>query len=163
MPRPCRRACLLSVWSNGNLAGTTNDTESGRQACISGKVVDSMSRAAAGADVTLHDCRAIDSAAGGGLNKLVVAIRSGKTKTDAAGVFRFDSVDTGHYYIEVNDSNRLGSLYQAVIAPHESLSFVTTVQPMSAISGRIDTNLMKGSVTTQVFIAQVERKVTAEL
>jgi TolB protein len=151
---------LISCSSNGDLAGTTNDTESGRQACVRGIVVDSLTRPVSGAGVTLHDCRAIDSATGGGLNKLVAAIRSGTTKTNAAGLFRFDSVDTGHYYIEVNDSNRLGSLYQAVIAPHESLSFVTTVQPMSAISGRIDTNLMKGSVTTQIFIAQVERKGT---
>lgn len=154
-------ACTLITCSHmGDLAGTTNDTESGRQACVHGVVVDSLTRPVSGADVTLHDGRAIDSAAGGGLNKLVAAIRSGKTKTDSAGVFRFDSVDTGRYYIEINDSNRLGSLYQAVIVPHESLSFVTTVQPMSAISGRIDTNLMKGSAITQVFIAQVERKVT---
>jgi Tol biopolymer transport system component len=152
---------LLAVCSNtGDLAGTTNDTESGRKACIRGTVVDSMSRLVVGADVTLHDCRAIDSVAGGGLNKVALAYRSGKTTTDTAGRFMFDSVDTGHFYIETNDSNRLGSLYQAVIAPHESLSFATTVQPMGAISGRIDTNRMKGSVTTQVFIAQVERKVT---
>jgi len=72
--------------------------------------------------------------------------RFDSTVTSAAGVFSVNSVDTGTYFVEVNDHDYAGALVQGVITNGKPVCSLPTIilKPFGAIKGRLPISLMTG-------------------
>jgi hypothetical protein len=138
---------------DNNIAGTSNETQT-----VVGIVTYGNGNPVKTAKVILHDPYVIET----GLNKLAkrttsVGIRS--TKTNAEGFFRFDSVNRGKYYIEVNDRDSLGAVKEIAVDKIDTVHASCTVQPLGAIAGTIDTSLIAKSGETYVYVTQLQQRV----
>jgi hypothetical protein len=62
-----------------------------------------------------------------------------KTVTDDSGRFAIDTIDNGHYFIEVNDTNSGAVLLKADLVPNGDslLSFTDTLRPHAGIDGNL--------------------------
>jgi len=83
------------------------------------------------------------------LPKRMVSISD--TLTDDYGCFRFDSVDTGYYCIEVNAGDTLAAMirYRAVIGDTSTDTLFAIVRAFATITGTV---MYFGGPTTQAFI-----------
>lgn len=134
---------------------------------MSGIVVDKNGNGISAADVIMRS-ESIVNKITVGLSKMSLATTatrfSGKqfdsTKTSLTGFFAFDSVDTGHYYIEINDHNVLGALARATITTAKPVCVVDTItlKHFGAIQGSVDSALVK-SGNAYVQIVELGRSV----
>jgi hypothetical protein len=151
---------LLNCSHPVGIAGTSNDTET-----VVGEVTNSNNNPVNNANVTLHDQKAIGKIVTG-LSKTATGIRSGSTLTDMSGCFRFDSVDTGVYYLEINSHDSLGGLLEINVrrtnVADSVLHIIDTVKRMGTIEGKIDVGLVSKTVTTYVYIAEVQKLVPVD-
>jgi hypothetical protein len=115
-----------------SLAGTGSQAGNGRVTCV---VYNSDGSPASGATVRLRPSDYIADTAGSSLGKRAVCRRD--AITDAHGSFSIDSVDTGSYCIEVNDSKSHAVLLFCTVSiknPQVRLSG-DTLRPTGSISG----------------------------
>jgi hypothetical protein len=155
-------ALLILFCSKGghDLAGTTTETDSGTKAAIEGLIIYSDSSPVHGADVILHDQSLINIIM---LGKKMAGIRSGSSVTNINGFFRFDSVDTGHFLVEVNDHDTLGALLKAQVRPQDTLVEANGVlRRMGSIQGRVDTSKIKGAGLDSVYLPEIGLKVAID-
>jgi hypothetical protein len=83
------------------------------------------------------------------------------TKTDTNGTFRYASVDTGEYWLEVNSHDTAGLVRSLSVGPNDTvIKVLDTIRPMGAVSGVIDTSYLTGSQTMKVYIPEVGRLIT---
>jgi hypothetical protein len=124
-----------------NLAGGASGTD--LSACVvSGTVVDSLGMPFSSASVYLRRAEFLASDSG-----IVRLSANGKliacdTETDRSGTFRFESVDTGSFSIEVNYNDSLGTLFVCTIASHDVRFTLPpdTICPLAVITGHINAN-----------------------
>jgi len=155
-------AVLFLLCSNRGLelSGTTTETESGKEAAIEGLIVYSDSSPVKGADVVLHDQSLVKIIT---LEKKLAGISSGSTVTNINGFFRFNSVDTGHFLIEINDHDTLGALLKAQVRPQDTLVEANGVlQRLGSIQGRVDTSKIKGAGLDSIYLPEIERKIAID-
>jgi hypothetical protein len=144
------------------LSGTSNETQTGKPAALVGLIVYSDSARVNGADVILHDQNAVKKIVLP-LGKRSILIRSGQTKTNINGFFRFDSVDTGRYYVEVNDHDTLGALLEATVHDTDTLVQVNGVlKRTGTIQGNLDTGLTGKTDTTYVYVIEIQKLVVVD-
>jgi hypothetical protein len=145
---------------SNDLAGTTTETESGTKAAIEGLIVYSDSSPVNGAEVILHDQQHIKIIE---LRKTLAGISSGITLTNINGFFRFDSVDTGHFLVEINDHDSLGALLKAEVKPKDTLVEANGVlRRLGCIQGRIDTSKIKRSGSDSIYLPEIQRYVVID-
>jgi hypothetical protein len=149
---------------DSRVAGTETDTGE-----IVGIVVYSDSTPVQGADVIMRDQSKLKFIIAQKLGKnsaarKFVGKRFDSTKTSPAGVFVFDSVDTGNYYIEINDHDSLGALVEAQISESEPEFVVDTIllRRKGAIEGKVDPELVNVLKGTQVYIQEIDRIVSVD-
>ena len=156
-------AVLALFCSRGgkDIAGTTTETQTGTQAAIEGLIVygDSITPVYDAA-VILHDQSMVSIIT---LGKRTAVIRSGNTTTNINGFFRFDSVDTGRFLIEVNDHDTLGGLFKAQVKPKDTLVEVNGVlNRLGCILGRVDTSLSSQGASISVYLPEIGREVPVD-
>ena len=162
-----KRAYLLSLvsfflscsCSNDNIAGTASETDTG--CALAGLIQYSDSSAVSDADIVLHDQLLLKRIT---LPKRLVQLllRSGSTKTNINGFFRIDSVDTGHFLVEINDHDTLGAVLPAQIVPSDTLVQVNGIlRHFGTIIGRIDTTRLKG-LTGTIYLPEIGRRITID-
>lgn len=153
----CLVSFLLSCSSlNDNIAGTASETDTG--CTLAGLIQYSDSSAVSDADVVLYDQLVLKRVT---LSKRLAQslVRSGSTKTNINGFFRIDSVDTGHFLVEINDHDTLGAVLPMQILPSDTLIEVTgTLHHLGTIIGRIDTTQLTG-LTGTVYLPEIGRRV----
>jgi hypothetical protein len=139
---------------SNDLAGTTTETESGTKAAIEGLIVYSDSSPVHGAEVILHDQQHIKIIE---LRKTLAGISSGITQTNINGFFRFDSVDTGHFLIEINDHDSLGALLKAEVKPKDTLVEANGVlKRLGCIQGRVDISKIRSGLDS-IYLPEIQR------
>jgi PKD repeat protein len=144
------------------LAGTSNETQTGKPAAMVGLIVYSDSAPVNGANVILHDQNAVKEIVMP-LGKRAALIQSGQTKTNINGFFRFDSVDTGKYFVEVNDHDTLGALLQATVHEYDTLVQVNGVlKRTGSVEGQIDTSLVSKNGRTYVYVVELQEQVAVD-
>jgi hypothetical protein len=125
---------LLSVRcaSLDTLAGTGSQAGNGRIAC---SVYNSDGTPASGAAVVMRRRDYTADTSGTALRKR--AVSRGDTYTDAHGAFGIDSVDTGSYFIEVNDGLSHAVLLTCAVALKDTLVRIPddTLYPTGSIIG----------------------------
>lgn len=144
---------------------TVSETDSGQ---ILGVVVYKNGHGVKGADVVLRHEDMLKKIVVG-LGKIVSSNEeiafSGKrfdsTITTPAGVFAFDSVDTGKFLIEINDHDSLGALVEAEITIEEPVYNVDSIvlNKFGAIRGNVNTELLSSTDENNIFIAELDRKI----
>lgn len=150
---------LLHCSKSGDIAGTSTETQTGRPvAAIVGLIAydTSFTRLVNGADVDLHDQRLVKIIT---LGKSLALIRSGHTTTNINGFFRFDSVDTGKYLVEVNDHDTLGAILTVTVHPSDTLVVAKgTLHKYGTIVGKIDSSKWKELVSAGILIPELNRR-----
>jgi hypothetical protein len=151
---------LLCSRGGKDIAGTTTETQSGTSAAIEGLIIYGDSMPVHDAAVILHDQSLLKIIT---LSKREALIRSGNTTTNINGFFRFNSVDTGHYLIEVNDHDTLGGLFSAQVKPKDTLVEVNGVlKRLGCMQGMIDTSLVHGEKSVTVYLPEIGRSVAVD-
>jgi hypothetical protein len=147
--------------SNNNIAGVGSETDTG--CTVAGLIQYSDSTAVVHAGVILHDQRLIKKIT---LNKMAavpVLIRSGSTITNINGFFRFDSVDTGGYLVEVNDHDTLGAILPATVKPKDTLVQVNgTLKRYGIIIGKVDTAGIGKNKNVSILLPEIGRIITVD-
>ena len=147
--------------SNNGIAGTGSETDTG--CTVAGLVQYSDSTAVVHAGVILHDQRLIKKIT---LNKTATAlvlIRSGSTFTNINGFFRFDSVDTGGYLVEINDHDTLGAILPATVKPKDTLVQVNgTLKRCGLIIGKVDTTGIGKNKNVSIFLPEIDRIIAVD-
>ncbi len=153
---------LLFCSGGVKLAGTSNETQTGKPCAMVGLIVYSDSTPVNGAAVILHDTNDVQKIVMP-LSKRAALIHSGQTATNINGFFRFDSVAVGGYYVEINDHDTLGALLQAAVHDTDTLVHVNGVlQRTGSISGQLDTGLIARAGSTYVYVVEVQREVPVD-
>jgi hypothetical protein len=117
-----------------NTAGTS--VNSGNAKRIVGKVVyQDLDQAPARCTVKLRSVLFLKDTASAGLNK--TAISQIDTTTDGQGNFVIDSVDTGRYYIEVNDEKGKAVRMDCNVSSDPNSLLLDTLRPTGVIAGSI--------------------------
>ncbi len=143
-----------------DLTGTTIETQTGTQAAIEGIIVYNDSTPVYGAKVILHDQNLVKIIT---LGKKSAAIRSGATTTNINGFFRFNAVDTGNFFVEINDHDSLGALLKAQVKPKDTLVEVDGVlKPLGCIQGKVDTTRIKGAGSDSIYLPEIGRTVVID-
>lgn len=155
---------LLAIFcsNSGDVAGTTTETQTGKPAAIEGLIMydTSFNSPVNDADVVLHDQSTIMIMA---LAKRGSLIRSGQTITNINGFFRFDSVDTGKYLIEINDHDTLGAIISATVHPTDTLVNANGIlRRLGCLDGKINTDLISGTEQMRVFLPEIQRIVMVD-
>lgn len=161
-------SCLLSVLCIflscsrliNNLAGTASETDTG--GAIVGLVQYSNSTAVVHAIVIVHEQRMIKSII---LNKMAapILIRSGTTFTNSNGFFRFDSVDTGSYLVEINDNDTLGAVLPATVKPSDTFIRVNgTLSRCGTIIGKVDTTGFGTNKHPAIYLPEIGRIINVD-
>ena len=121
------------------------------------------------ANVILHDQQFVTHIGVVGVGKLAAAtstmalLTSGTTWTNINGFFRFDSVDTGGYLVEINDHDTLGAVLPARVNPKDTLVVVSgTLTHCGTITGNIDTSQLHGSQVKGVYVPELGRLVSVD-
>jgi hypothetical protein len=143
-----------------NLTGGASGTD--LSACaVSGSVVDTLGRPVGGATVHLRRAEFLASDSG-----LLRFSANGKavacdTETDVSGKFRFESVDTGGFSIEVNYKDSLGILFSCTIASHDNRFELPpdTLCPLAVITGHINANEPGHGQVSLVQVYGMQRRV----
>jgi hypothetical protein len=163
------RYCLLSSLciflscscSNNNLVGTTSETDTG--CAVAGLIQYSGNAAVIHAGVILHDQRLLKRIT---LNKTAVVpslIRSGSTYTNINGFFRFDSVDTGRYLVEINDHDTLGAVLPTQINHGDTLKTVNGILvKFGTIIGKIDTAGIGKNRNAVIYLPELGRTISID-
>jgi hypothetical protein len=154
---------LLLCSGNNKIAGTSNETQTGKPtAAIQGLIVYSNNVPVNGAEVVLHDQNTIKKIVMP-LKKQTAHIRGGQTQTNINGFFRFDSVDTGKYFVDINDHDSLGVLVETEVNPSDTLVTVNAIlKRLGSIEGKIDTSLVNKNGNTFVYITEIQRQVQVD-
>jgi hypothetical protein len=145
-----------SAPNDNRISGTSNETQT-----VVGKVSFSSGTPVNNAAVILYNEKTL----GIGLLKLAkiaAGMSKDSMKTDAKGFFRFDSVDTGKYYLEINYHDSLGAVQEAIVDTADTIHVNCTVSPMGAIEGKIDTGLISKTGKTYVYIVQIQQLVSVD-
>lgn len=141
--------CFACTTTEPQYTGTISETE----CAVVGLVQHQNNTPASDATIILHDQRSITQLT---LSKKLSAIRSGRTTTDINGFFRIDSVDTGAFYIEINDHDTLGSIVPVNVGPGDTLvSIEGILHKFGTIIGKIDTS--KNGALIQIYLPQIGR------
>jgi hypothetical protein len=163
-------SCFLSVLCiffacsklSNNLAGTASETDTG--GAIAGLIQYSNSTAVVHAIVILHEQRMVKSIF---LNKMItlpLLINSGTTYTNSNGFFRFDSVDTGDYLVEINDHDTLGAVLPATVKPNDTFIQVNgTLSRCGTIIGKVDTTGFGTNKHPAIFLPEIGRIIDVDL
>jgi hypothetical protein len=150
---------------NNNVAGTSNETDTGTSCKVVGLMEYANGTGVMGAGVRLIDSAAVHvmiiaSARTRALAKISALVRSGYTTTDPTGYFEIDSVDTGKYYVLVNDHDSLGGRFRAVVDTGDTVVRVNgTLQRMGTVRGSIDTSLLNKNGQTFIYVPEADKKV----
>jgi hypothetical protein len=132
-------ALLLSCVSSpdsSKVAGTSNETQTvvGEVYYDNGNPVDS-------AEVILHHKNT-----------------SGKIEAIVSkGIFQFDSVDTGGYYLEVNYRDSLGSIQETTVDTADTVKVSCIIELLGSVKGQIDTSLISKTGNTYIYIMEVQQ------
>jgi hypothetical protein len=154
---------LLYCSKTPNLTGTMDETGTGRpSAVMMGLVIYENANPVNDASVFLHDQSAIQ--------KVVIQLKkrsavhpSRQTRTNINGIFRFDSVDTGRYYVEINDHDSLGALVPKDVKPHDTLITVNAVlKRLGVVGGSVDTTGMPRNKPLSVYIVEIDRRIPVD-
>ena len=123
---------LMSGCGRSPMAGGTTDTGNPRVAAL---IYANDGSRAKGASVTLRLKNYLSRVPGAGLQKDLV--RAKETFTDDSGYFEIDSIESGDYFIEVNDRLFSAALLTATVpGPARPLIFLTdTLRPYAGIVG----------------------------
>jgi hypothetical protein len=152
---------FLSCSCSNNVAGTGSETDTG--CAVAGLMQYSDSLPVVHADVILHDQRLIKRIT---LNKKLAGaslIRSGSTLTNINGFFRFDSVDTGGYLVEINDHDTLGAVLPTQINRGDTLKEVNGIlQKYGIIIGKIDTTGIGKTKTVSIYLPELGRTISVD-
>jgi hypothetical protein len=150
---------------NNNVAGTTIETDTGTSCKVVGLMEYANGNPVMGAGVNLIDQAAvrkivIGSAKTIALDAVNELIRRGYRTTDPTGFFEFDSVDTGSYYVLVNDHDSIGGRFTAVVDTNDTLVRVDGIlERMGSVKGAIDTSLISKTTQTYVYVLEADKKV----
>lgn len=150
---------------NNNIAGTTTEADTGTSCKVVGLMEYANGTGVMGAGVRLVDSTSVQvmvigSAKSLSLSKRNALVRSGYTATDPTGYFEIDSVDTGKYYVLVNDHDSLGGRFRAIVNSGDTIVRVNgTLVHMGTVNGSIDTSLLNKNGQTYVFVPQADEKV----
>jgi len=149
---------ILYAKCGRNIAGTTTETTSG--CVITGVIIDGDSSRINDAVVVLHDQRPEKQ----GTSAVKTAlIRSGSTRTGDDGYFRFDSVDTGGYLLEVIGRDTLGTLLKASIEKGDSLVQLNgLLLQTGTIIGKVDTQTVKSFSSVEVSLPQIDKSIPVD-
>jgi hypothetical protein len=149
---------LLCAKSGEDIAGTTTETTSG--CVITGVIIDGDSSRISDAVVVLHDQRPVKQ---GTPAKRTALIRSGSTRTGDDGYFRFDSVDTGGYLLEVNGRDTLGVLLKASVEIRDTLVELSgLLLQTGTIIGMVDTETIKDLPSVEVNLPEIHKSVPVD-
>lgn len=143
--------------ANNNIAGTGSETDTG--CAVAGLVLYANNATVPGANVILHDQMLLKRIT---LSKSLARnlTRSDSTKTNINGFFRIDSVDTGHFLVEINDHDTLGAVLPTQILPTDTLVQVNGIlRHLGTITGRVDTTQLKGRTGT-IYLPEIGRRGT---
>jgi hypothetical protein len=146
-----------------DITGGSSETSTGKQAfaAIEGLIVFANNTPVVGAGVKLRnqaDVRKIVIAA-----KMTSIIRSGFDSTDITGFFRFDTVDTGKYWIAINYQDSLGALAEAAVTDKDTVVRVNaTLRAMGTIQGKIDSTYIKPGQVTYIYIPELGIKIPVD-
>ena len=154
---------LLTCSKTSNVAGTIDETGTGKPcAAVMGLVVYSDSSPVVGAAVNLYNQNSVQKIVVPLKKRLIQSINR-NTQTNINGIFRIDSVDTGKYYVDINDHDSLGALVPATVRLHDTLVTVNAVlQRLGAIQGKIDTSLVSSSTKTYVYVVEAQKLVAVD-
>ncbi len=148
-------AALTCTGRNGSIAGTTTETNTGTTASVAGRIERSDGTLVCNAIVILHD-EQNDSVTA--LAKAAPRILTETTRSRADGYFRFDSVDTGGYLIEVNDHDTMGVLLPATVLPGDTLVEANgIVARCGSIVGQVDTADFSRPETVSITLPEIGR------
>ncbi len=141
--------------SGDSIAGTGSQSGNGR---ILGVAYTSDSTPAANAVVRV---RLQNYTAAKALQKSSNAWRD--LRTDASGKFSVDSLDTGKYFVEINDENAHAVLFACTLSRHDSLADLQkgVLQPTGTISGTFINEV--DTVAMHVQICGLERSGVRDL
>jgi photosystem II stability/assembly factor-like uncharacterized protein len=154
---------LLYCSTTPRLTGTMDETGTGKPSAeMMGLVIYENANPVNDASVYLHDQNAIQ--------KIVVPLKkqsavhsSRQTRTNINGIFRFDSVDTGHYYVEINDHDSLGALVPKNVGPQDTLVTVNAVlKRLGVMGGSVDTAGMPRNKPLSVYIVEIDRRIPVD-
>ena len=149
---------LLCAKRGEDIAGTTTETTSG--CVITGMIIDGDSSRISDAVVVLHDQRPVKQ---GKLAKRTALIRSGSTRTGDDGYFRFDSVDTGGYLLEVNGRDTLGVLLKASVEKGDTLVELSgLLLQTGTIIGKVDTETIGNLPSVEVNLPEIHKSVPVD-
>lgn len=154
-------AVFLSCSRTGkDIAGTMSETDSG--CAVAGLIQYSDSSAAVGTDIFLHDQSTLRRVT---LSKRMAAelIRTGSTVTNVNGFFRFDSVDTGGFLVEINDHDTLGAILPIEIVPEDTLVDASgTLRRTGTLVGVVDTAKIQGHGIASIYLPEIGRTVSVD-
>jgi hypothetical protein len=152
---------FLSCSCSNNVAGTGSETDTG--CAVAGLIQYSDSLPVVHADVILHDQRFIKRIT---LSKRLAGtslIRSGSTLTNINGFFRFDSVDTGGYLVEINDHDTLGAVLPTQINLGDTLKEVNGIlHKFGTIIGKIDTTGIGKNKSVAIYLPEIGQTVSVD-
>jgi hypothetical protein len=90
-------------------------------------------------------------------------IRSGFTNTNINGFFRFNSVDTGGYLVEINDHDTLGAVLPTQINRGDTLKDVNgTLNKLGIIIGRVDTTGIGRNQNRSIYLPELGRIISVD-
>jgi len=146
---------LFCSRSDNDIAGTMSETDTG--CAIVGLVQYVDSSAVVGADVILHD-QALVRRMILGKQQAQCLIRTGITTTNINGFFRFDSVDTGGFLVEINDHDTRGAVVPVSIAPEDTLVQANGVlRRLGMIVGVVDTAKLPSGGAWSILLPEIGR------
>jgi hypothetical protein len=141
--------CARSI----DLTGTITEVDIG--CIIKGRVRHADGTNAFSVPVILHNQKNSPVAS---LGKIRDGIRSLTAYTNLEGIYKFDSVPPGRYFIESEDYDTLGALSSATIRESDSLLSVNLVlDQCGAIKGKIDTNAIAQKQNLSIYLPEVDR------
>jgi hypothetical protein len=153
---------FLTCTQNCQISGTIDETGTGKPtAVVTGLVVYENLLPVSGADVNLYNKNYI--------SKMVVPLQKSSatsptrsitrnTHTNINGIFRIDSVDTGKYYLELNDHDTLGALIETAVDSGDSVVTVNAfLKKLGTLKGTVDTSLVNKTGKTYVYISELQR------
>lgn len=144
---------LITGCSSTELTGTGSQSGNGRITC---KVYNSDGTPAQGASVYLRSNNFVADTTGAGSGK---SVRSKSNDyTDTNGVFFIDSIDTGNYFIEVNDGKSHAALLGCSVTESDSIVNLSgaTLQPTGCIKGTF-TSAPDDSVALYIQVLGLDR------
>ena len=154
---------FLSCSKTDNVAGTLDETGTGKPlAVIMGLVVYENSQPVSGASVNLYSQNSV--------KKIVVPLQKRaavpgrkSTFTNINGIFRIDSVDTGRYFVDINDHDSLGALVETKVDSTDTLVTVSAIlKRLGNIQGKIDGSLVSKNGNTYIYIVEIQRRIQVD-